>query len=460
MSELAIRGALLYGPIAAATCAWLLRPPSPRRAAGVWVALAWNGATVLALNLVALHAGWWSFHATGALLLGVPADAYLGWCVWWSAVPVLAGQRLPIAVTIIAMAVVDLVAMPMLAPVLVLGRPWLAGEVLAISLCLAPALMLARWTEQERHLTVRAGMLVLAFGALALGVIPSVILELTGRDWSTLLSRSSTVASVLAQLLAIPALLGASAVQEFAQRGEGTPLPFDPPRRLVTSGAYAYLANPMQLSLALTLLVWGALLGSWGVAAGAVIAVAYGAGLAAWDEGGDMARRHGAAWRAYRAHVRDWIPRWRPYQANDAPAALLYVARGCAQCSAIGAWIAARAPIGLRIVAAESHPERDLSRITYDPADGSAEEWGVAAMGRALEHINFGWAYAGMLLRLPLVRQLIQLIVDASGGGPKRFARDAACALDVGAAHHDGTAVPAHQLALDPHHVGRSADVA
>ncbi|MDQ6828471.1 MAG: isoprenylcysteine carboxylmethyltransferase family protein [Gemmatimonadota bacterium] len=460
MSELALRAAMLYAPIAAAVCAWMLRPPPPRRAAGVWVALAWNGATLLALNLIALRNGWWTFHATGAILFGVPADVYLGWCVWWSAVPVLVVRRWPMIAVVAAMVLTDLVAMPRLAPVLVLGDHWLAGEVAAIVFCLVPALLLARWTEDRRHLAARATLLVIAFGAIVLGVIPAVILAQTRSDWSALGARPSLVVGLLAQLVAIPVLLGVSAVQEFAQRGGGTPLPFDPPQRRVMSGPYAFVANPMQLSLALTLLVWGALLDSWWVAAGAVIAFAYGAGLAAWDEGGDMERRYGPAWRAYRTQVRDWMPRWRPYHAHDAPPARLYVARSCGQCSAIGAWIAARAPVGLEIIAAESHPCRDLWRITYDPRDGTGDESGVAAMGRALEHINFGWAYAGMLLRLPLVRQLIQLIVDASGGGPTRLPRDATCGLDVGAAHHDGAAVAAHELALDPHHLGRGADVA
>ena len=58
-----------------------------------------------------------------------------------------------------------------------------------------------------------------------------------------------------------PALLGLAAVQEFAVRGSGTPVPFDPPKRLVTTGPYAYVRNPMQLSAALVMLGWGAILG-------------------------------------------------------------------------------------------------------------------------------------------------------------------------------------------------------
>ncbi|MFQ5740706.1 MAG: hypothetical protein ACE5JX_17015 [Acidobacteriota bacterium] len=74
-------------------------------------------------------------------------------------------------------------------------------------------------------------------------------------------------------------------------------------------------------------------------------------------------------------------------------------------------------PLGLLFKAAEEHPTRRLSRLTYDPRDGSGEEEGVAALGRALEHLNLGWAAAGSLLRLPLLNPLLQLIADAVGGG-------------------------------------------
>jgi hypothetical protein len=176
------------------------------------------------------------------------------------------------------------------------------------------------------------------------------------------------------------------------------------------------------------------------------MAIIYSAGIAAWDEGQDLRTRFGDRWIAYRRHVRPWWPRWRPFVAPDtsdtpavgastAPAMpghtsapRLYVAASCGQCSTIGRWLQAREPIGLTFVAAEDHPSRDLWRITYDPGDGTPDDTGVAAIGRALEHINFAWAFAGMAMRLPLVSFVLQAIVDASGGGPQRIRR--VCQLD------------------------------
>jgi hypothetical protein len=220
-----------------------------------------------------------------------------------------------------------------------------------------------------------------------------------------------------------------AAVHEFATRGGGTPLPYDPPARLVRSGPYAYVANPMQLSAALVLAAWGALTGHpWVIAVGAMSAV-YSAGIAGWDEGEDMRRRFGEPWAAYRRGVRAWLPRWRPWHPSldgERPD-VLYVSAECGRCSELGRMIEAMRPVGLVVVPAEEHPSRDLTRITYAPADGGAEEDGVAAFARALEHVNLACAMLGMALRLPIIRPLLQLIVDASGGGPVRVRR--ACAL-------------------------------
>jgi len=41
---------------------------------------------------------------------------------------------------------------------------------------------------------------------------------------------------------------------EFAWRGIGTPAPFDPPRRLVISGLYRWVRNPMYVGLGVVLL--------------------------------------------------------------------------------------------------------------------------------------------------------------------------------------------------------------
>lgn len=436
-TTLLIRAAALYVPLCATAVAWLASAPSRRERAAALLATAWNVPALLAVHAVALRLGWWRFGVTDGTVAGFPVDLYLGWAVAWGALPSLLGRALPVGVIALGAALLDLVAMPRLSPVVRLGQPWLLGEAVAIGACLVPAQLLAKWTREDAHVPRRAMLQALAFGGLALGVLPAAILEQRGASWSPLVTRSGWITAILLQLLLLAGLLGLAAVQEFAVRGGGTPVPFDPPKRLVTSGPYAYVRNPMQLSAALVMLGWGAILGSWWVAGAGVMAVVYGAGFAAGDEGGDLDRRFGGAWRAYAGAVRSWIPRWTPVDPSTVPVAnplgdetrerqripTLYVADECGPCSQVRAWFHARHTVGLAIVAAEFHPSRSLTRITYDPGDGTAESFGVAALGRALEHVNLAWAVVGMFVRLPGVCWLLQIVTDASGGGPNRVAR-------------------------------------
>jgi hypothetical protein len=213
-------------------------------------------------------------------------------------------------------------------------------------------------------------------------------------------------------VLAVPLLLGVAAVREFAAAG-GTPLPYDPPARLVTTGPYAYVRNPMQTSMAGAYLLLS-VLDPWFLAA-ALIAVAYGAGLASWHEGEDLASRYGAAWRAYHRQVRPWLPRRRPYPGMTGGVA--YVAATCGQCRGLARWVRERRPVALRIRPAEDHPA-GLRRMTYERGDGVRAE-GVAALAHVLQHLHLGWALAGWFLLLPGAGRFAQLCADAFGAGPR-----------------------------------------
>jgi protein-S-isoprenylcysteine O-methyltransferase Ste14 len=254
--------------------------------------------------------------------------------------------------------------------------------------------------------------------------LPEIIFAATGHgSWAALHSGHPWIRNLELQLIALLAVGGVSAAQEFGQRGSGTPIPYDPPRRLVSSGLYRYIANPMQTSCALALTSWGMFLKNPWLAASGVMAFVYSVGLAKWNEGEEMRGRFGASWSRYRAEVHDWKPRWRPWHDPQNPVPRLYVAESCGPCSEVRRWFEARHPVALDIMAAEDHPSEDLVRITYDPMDGTPLEEGVAAFARGLEHLNFAWAYVGAILRLPFVSQFVQLLLDVSGLGPQTIRR-------------------------------------
>jgi hypothetical protein len=163
----------------------------------------------------------------------------------------------------------------------------------------------------------------------------------------------------------------------------------------------------------------GIVVGNAWVAAAGLMAHVYSSGFAAWDEDDDLAHRFGQEWNAYRAGVRRWRPRVRPWHPSDGQPARLFVSATCDMCSEVGRWFERRGAVGLAIVPAEQHPSGALERITYEPADGSRAASGIEAVARALEHVHLGWAIAGFALRLPGVAGLAQLLADASGAEPR-----------------------------------------
>lgn len=114
---------------------------------------------------------------------------------------------------------------------------------------------------------------------------------------------------------AVPLLAGAAlmlaCVWRFGSQGEGTPAPFDPPRRLVVAGPYRYVRNPMYWGMGLFLLGEAVLF-----AEASVRAVVYGAALVAvvnlfvllYEEPA-LRRGFGDEYKRYCAAVPRWLPR-------------------------------------------------------------------------------------------------------------------------------------------------------
>ncbi len=195
-------------------------------------------------------------------------------------------------------------------------------------------------------------------------------------------------------------------------------MPHDSPLTMVTTGPYAYVANPFQIAKVLLLLVWGVFLQSgWVVAASAAVFV-YGVTLVPWKENRHLSERFGSVWIDYRNNVRRWLPRWRPWRSPTHPPAILYFDGDCNQCRQLARWFATASH--LELVPAG----QPLTRLTYDPRDGGSKDKGIAALARALEHVHLGWAFIGWSLRVPFLQPLFQLIAGMrSPAHPTRHAR-------------------------------------
>jgi protein-S-isoprenylcysteine O-methyltransferase Ste14 len=160
---------------------------------------------------------------------------------------------------------------------------------------------------------VRAWIGTIVFLFLAPGIVAGLIpLLITGwrmPDWGGWLVPVAIVAGVLI-LGGIVVLL--DAFVRFA-RADGTPAPPAPTAHLVVVGPYRFVRNPMYLAVAAIILGQVLLFGSWaalvylGVALTAVVL------FVTFYEEPTLERVYGEEYRAYRANVRGWIPRLRPW---------------------------------------------------------------------------------------------------------------------------------------------------
>ena len=95
----------------------------------------------------------------------------------------------------------------------------------------------------------------------------------------------------------------------FARRGEGTPVPWDPPRRFVVTGPYRYVRNPMVLGVLCGLLGEALLFASLPILLYAATLAAFAHAWIVLREEPELEARFGDTYRVYRAMVPRWLPR-------------------------------------------------------------------------------------------------------------------------------------------------------
>ena len=102
---------------------------------------------------------------------------------------------------------------------------------------------------------------------------------------------------------------------EFAWRGLGTPAPFDPPRRLVVTGLYRFVRNPMYVGGALAIAGEAAAFPRLTGPMLVVLAVfwIFTNGFIFLYEEPALRRTFGPDYDDYCRHVRRWTPRLTPF---------------------------------------------------------------------------------------------------------------------------------------------------
>jgi len=110
-------------------------------------------------------------------------------------------------------------------------------------------------------------------------------------------------------VIAVGAALAASCVWTFVRRGQGTPAPFDAPRRVVAAGPYRFVRNPMYLGGFLVLCGFGLVERSGAIVIFSALWLLVVHLAVVFLEEPDLRRKFGSTYEDYRRTVPRWLPR-------------------------------------------------------------------------------------------------------------------------------------------------------
>jgi protein-S-isoprenylcysteine O-methyltransferase Ste14 len=165
-------------------------------------------------------------------------------------------------------------------------------------------------------------MIVLIRHLLALAALPFVVTVVVpiwlARRNGVALALGATVPHLLAQagglcVLLIGLALFGSSLRRFASEGKGTLAPWDPPRRLVISGPYRYVRNPMISGVIFILFGEALILLSAPHASWALTFLLVNVVYIPLLEEPQLKGRFGASYAEYCNHVPRLVPRLRPW---------------------------------------------------------------------------------------------------------------------------------------------------
>ena len=118
-------------------------------------------------------------------------------------------------------------------------------------------------------------------------------------------------------LLAIGGLMLLECFFRFAWSGRGTPAPVAPTEKLVTTGLYRFVRNPMYVAVLALILAQALIFGSVALLIYALaIWIAFSTFVFFYEEP-TLGRAYGAQYDEYRKHVPPWLPRLTPWRGSE-----------------------------------------------------------------------------------------------------------------------------------------------
>lgn len=385
---LALRWALLLGPVGLVLAMIRFRGTSERRQIGGLFAFLYGVPMIFVTHSIALHYGWWRYGWDTLMINNIPADIVIGGAILFGPGLYFSFPNTrPYMICLPIVLGLHGTVFNSLEPLVFAGPYWFWGVVLVFIVAHLPAIYLAKWTEENRHLPLRCALLAIMTGGMIFAIVPSLIMQTMGGTWD-LLDRPVWAIAMTCVALAFVSAIGLSANQSLCLQGNGTPIPLDPTKQLVTTGIYAYVSNPMQLSAALAFLVLGLFLCNIWIMAAALMAWIFVQGMVRWHHRHDLLKRFPQGWTIYKENVPEWVPRWKPWIKGNATMNV----RSDRQ---FLRWLLSYAT-GLQI--------RDgLAKASYhNPADRRGF-CGAPAVIAAVSHINFLWMVIAAVLMFPAI---------------------------------------------------------
>lgn len=102
----------------------------------------------------------------------------------------------------------------------------------------------------------------------------------------------------------------------FALQGLGTPAPIAPPQKLVVTGLYRYVRNPIYIALVAVIFGQALLFGDWRLLwYGALLWLFFHVVVVMFEEPA-LKQTFGTEYESFRTHVQRWIPRLTPWRAE------------------------------------------------------------------------------------------------------------------------------------------------
>lgn len=402
-----LRSFLLLGPlILVLYLGWRSRKQY-RFLVGALFSFIYSMGLLLPAHALAIHLGFWRYGSHALMLLNMPADLWFAGSLLFGPAIFLAFPQLsPLVFTFGCIALQGL-TFRSLDPFVIAGDGWFIGVILVFLIVHIPALYLAQWTANDRHLPLRSALLAFGYGFLAFFVLPTLIMQAMGGHW--LLFERPLWSFVITAICLVPLMvIGLNGVQMFVVHGRGTPIPLDGTKQFVRSGLYSYVRNPMQLCSAASWIIIGLFLQNIFVSLAAAMAVVFVLGMVRWHHRSDLESRFHDAWLEYREFVPEWFPRWKPWIKH--PSQFFYYSDS--QFSKFYITWLKKCAVGLDI-----RDSREAKNIYID-GNSDVTFTGFAAIIYPLFHVNFFVSIiAASLLLMLLPWQLFCELTNKNVGG-------------------------------------------